>query len=169
MSKKQLIIYTIFLLLFLLLLADTFLFKTNGHTDKIDNFSNIVTTQQKYSSYTSTILFTKAGLKLQLPDGDGYGFSDTCNLIINRSVLFNIPVSVTITANEKAYHFNTTILNRGTSSKIIIALLTGLFVLALLQITIWKKRNQYALYVAIILTCCLFLDSFFRLSSLFIK
>ena len=169
LSKNQSILYAVFLLIFLLLLVDVFLFKTTEHTDNIDHFSSVVTRQQKHRSYTTAILFTKAGLKLQLPDGDDYDFADTCKLIINRSTLFNIPVSVSITESEKEYHFNTTILNCTIYGKIIIAIELALFMLTLLQAFVWKRKDQSALYLAIIFTSLLFLDSVFRFSSFFIK
>jgi hypothetical protein len=146
LSKKQLLIYFIFLAIFLLLLLDAFLFKANPQLDKIDYFSNIVTRDYRHHSYSTEILFAKSGLKLQLPDNrlDVY-FSDTCSLVVNRSKIFNMPLSFSIAQNGKQYYFATGILNNGYHGKVIVTIILISFVLSFFQniISSTKKKMHF--------------------------
>jgi hypothetical protein len=142
------------------------LLPSSQRADKIDYFREVLTKSYKYRSYATPILYTKSGLKLQLPENYDHNFSDTCSLIVNRSFLLRIPVNVIIQSNGSNFTFETSILNRPIYGKYVIALLAFPLTIVLFQFCTKRKVNINALYISAAFTFCLLIDSLLNISSL---
>ena len=119
---------------------------------------------------TTSILVTKSGLKLPLPENHNYNFFDsTASLIIERGIIFRKPVRVRIIFNKEEYVLPVNELNRTIGGEVLPGGIFVLFLIVAFQIYLKRKINTAALLLACIFTFYLLLDAVFNLSSMLIS
>jgi hypothetical protein len=168
--KYNKLIFYISVGIFFVIVADVYLLKPINNSDKIDSFYNVTSyTRLNGAGWATTILYTKSGLKLPLPENHSYDFPDTSTLIIQRGFIFNKPVSIRIISNGEAYQFPVNELNRTNGGKVVIAVILILFLVVAFQIFFKRTINDRALLLASIVTFYLLADFLFNISSLLIS
>lgn len=149
---------------------DVYILKPSDSTDKIDFFYQVTTRSRRNSArWETTLLHTKSGLRLPLPEGQRYDFPDTCSLTIQRGVIFRNPVKLIILYNGVTYRFPANELNRTFGGKVMLIAIFVLFLIIGFQICTKMKINDVAILISSLFTFYLFLDALFDIESLLIN
>jgi hypothetical protein len=153
-------LYSVAVLLFVLVMADTFLLPQKQVKDRIEYFSIVTSRAAKGGSWTTPVLITASGLKIPLPE-QGYPFAENSDLTVFKGVIFQKPVKIRIVAEGKTYYFSTSILLRNTGGKILTALLVLLFIVSLGQLAIIKNVSFTLLLLLLLLSGFFIFDFLF--------
>ena len=130
--------------IFLLIFLDTFILPPQHRKDAIDFFGS-KTSYMSRSHWTITSLYTKSGYKIPLPEKYNYDFDDTCALIVHIGLIFRLPVSVDITSSGQVYSYQTSLVTRTGGASLIAMITAVLFLVSIMQLLFWKKRNSVLL------------------------
>ena len=159
--------YYLCALVFVFILAETFLLPTQNDKDSINHFGSVSSGTSR-SHWVTTILYTKSGLIIPLSEDQRYNFDDTCALSINKGVFFGRPINIEIISAGMVYQFSTSILLRTSGGNILTILMIVCFLVSFIKLLLKKKQNLNIIVLFEVLTFFIFIELLFNITSLLI-